>query len=239
MSYAPLPTKDLPQFYMLALKLKDMQILESSDKQKQYGHKKYAKLINLHICVFRGHSGHELADENHKLKAEIENLAVAIDSIMRDKDNQKLEMSASQSIHPDQDLVHEFDCLKGELKEAHRVINSKTQLIKDLEYKINDSRSPSSPGSKENRYVRFEDNPYRKDAYKPDPNLMRDLDNILANIESVLFKYEGLQTSHLSLCNTITSNDFENMGPNDHNIRDFCNRLSNVQKIVEKLIQNM
>jgi hypothetical protein len=71
-SYSPLPIDGSDSFYVLALKLKDVQLLD------------YENAENVNLGKDK-----QIAEENHKLRSEIDNLAKAIDSIMRDKEQNR------------------------------------------------------------------------------------------------------------------------------------------------------
>lgn len=71
-SYSPLPIDASDSFYVLALKLKDVQILDYENTEK----------VNIQ-------KDKQIAEENDKLKSEIDNLAKAIDSIMLDKEQNR------------------------------------------------------------------------------------------------------------------------------------------------------
>lgn len=73
-NYSPLPVEDASKFYSLALNLKDIQLLDLEN--------------NFHS---NRSNDRTIAAENQKLKAEVRNLAEAIDQIMRENDEKKHE----------------------------------------------------------------------------------------------------------------------------------------------------
>lgn len=79
-SYAKLPIQNFENFYVLALKLKDMQILDFENTERVNKSK-----------------DREIAQENEKLKEEIHNLAKAIDSVRQDNESRKYKSQKDKS----------------------------------------------------------------------------------------------------------------------------------------------
>lgn len=111
-SYAPLPVPDSHNFYILALKLKDMQIMESENTEK------CNKDRDLQI-----------AQENEKLKDEIQNLAEAIDSIMRENDRRKHLKSDTHTIS----FSQSENQMRKEIERMEKLLQDKEDRIRELE----------------------------------------------------------------------------------------------------------
>lgn len=138
-SYNPLPVSDPSKFYILALKLKDMHILDLENTEQ-------------HNQV----KDREIADENEKLKVEIHNLGQAIDSIMRENDHKKQRKSDNPGVSHTK-----FIQLEQDLKLLESKLNQKNDKIKDLEHQLWNEKALHAQGYSENRFTAKEDNPYR------------------------------------------------------------------------------
>lgn len=217
---------DPEKFYILALKLKDIQIIDYESSN--------------HINTAKDR---EIARENEKLKVEIQNLADAIDSIMRENDKKK-----QNSKHGDPHAANsQINELKQELQSANEIIASKNYKISELEEKIAQNNLMKTPSQPEHRFTAVDDNPYRKSSRDKSAESARndkliddrmiDLENIINKIEATIFAFESRHTALVSpMENLQSTRSYHGTYPDA--LRDFYTRLTRIEKVTENIIQS-
>jgi len=174
-NYMPLPVDAFEKFYILALKLKDMKLLDLENIEQ--------RSLNNDMNI---------AQENEHLKAEIKSLADAIDSLMKENNQNKNKKSSYVNRSPD----HQFEQVKNELDHAHQIIDDQNHKIKHLESQYGEPNISST--FEENRFTKKDDNPYRNNSIQSANKMIEkqindkvtDIDYLLTNVESTIFKFE-------------------------------------------------
>ena len=176
-SYLKLPINFSDNYYILALKLKDMQILDYENNERIHATK-----------------DKEIQKENEKLKSEIENLAHAVDSIMKEDKYRHGKEGAHRGVSP-----NKYNKLRDELDHLEGILNKKETKILDLEKQIGELSFLKTQTIDENRPMNYENNPYKKarenyhlkDTEKLMEDRMMDLEAKINHIESTLFTFES------------------------------------------------
>jgi hypothetical protein len=181
----------------------------------------------------------QIAQENHKLKYEIQNLAEAIDSIMKEDSSKHRRGVQDHEISPT-----EYAKVKNELKSAQRHIEEQSQHICHLESK--QWQNEYSPTFRENRCTKVEINPYRnspgRSSFKNHKDevegkieeLVHDMDELLNSIESSTFEFERKHNTFVSPTKSFGSNDNNNDWITS--LREICSRLNRLKKVTEIIV---
>ncbi|CAI2375923.1 unnamed protein product [Moneuplotes crassus] len=173
----------------------------------------------------------EIAEENKKLKSEMDRLAIAVDQIMKEKGiNLDYTRTSPAKIHKFQD---EVEYLEELLKE-------KDHTIAQLEHDLKNFRSEGA--NKENRVVNAEDNLYKrskpqaKNEQRVLEDRMMELDAIIHRIESTIYAFETKRTLH----DEDTHRQFDTIessyGTYPDALKNFCKRLQTSEKSLDKII---
>ncbi|CAI2366259.1 unnamed protein product [Moneuplotes crassus] len=213
LSYCPLPVKNNDEFILACLKLRDIQLRDYRNAEARNSKKDI-----------------ETAEENRKLKEEMDKLAEAVDKILREKGNG----SQSFDISP-----MELNKLQDEVDYLENILKEKEDCIKHLEQKL---KTRSKDQHNENRVMSFEENSYQRkqmNAPKSEDKVleerMMELESIIHRIESTIFAFESKRVVYNT--NTRQFDTIESSyGTYPDALKDFCSRLRSTERSLDRII---